>query len=202
MSDSAGAGLKPAQPQQRKRLRLAEYDYTSTGAYFITACVNHCAPVLAKVIGEESRLSTHGLLVKEVWDQLPEHYSIIELDEFIVMPNHVHGIIWINSPISASAGASLKPAQPPREGLRPSPTNANREGSKPASTNHGLSEIVRAFKTFSSRKINELNHTQGKAFWQRGFYEHIIRNDEDLYNTRSYIRNNPLKWEQDEYHHG
>ena len=134
--------------------------------------------MLGKVVGEDTRLSTEGEIVQAIWDELPEHYENVELDKFVVMPNHVHGIIWIKEDENAKVGAGLKPA----------PTKQ-----------HGFQEIVRGFKTFSSRRINELNKTPGTPFWQRGYYDHVIRNDKDLFEHRKYIINNPLKWHLDEY---
>ncbi|HSE83161.1 MAG TPA: transposase, partial [Thermodesulfobacteriota bacterium] len=100
----------------------------------------------------------------------------IKLDAFVIMPNHVHGII-IN--VANDVGAGLKPA----------PTTVAK--------NHTLFEIVRGFKTFSSRRINETRGTPGSHVWQRNYYEHIIRNEDDLDEIREYIINNPLKWDSD-----
>jgi REP element-mobilizing transposase RayT len=90
------------------------------------------------------------------------------------MPDHFHGIVWIN---------------PVGNGLKPFPTGK---------TNHGLPEIIRGFKTFSSRRINEINHHE-KFQWQKSYYDHVIRNDESLQKIREYIQNNPVKWE---FNHG
>jgi REP element-mobilizing transposase RayT len=160
--------------------------------------------ILAKIVSETSKMNSLGKLVWEVWNGLPGHYPNVELDEFIVMPNHVHGIVWIKEQNTASklvepvgAGLSLPsseakgPAQPPREGLRPSPKRSH---------DHGLTEIVRSFKSFSSREVNKYLQPGNTFSRQRGYYEHVVRDEDDLYNIRSYIRNNPLKWEHDEYH--
>jgi len=97
------------------------------------------------------------------------------LDAFVIMPNHIHGIIFLTD-----VGAGLKPA----------PT-------VPACHCHPLPEIVRGFKTFSSRKINELRNMSGTALWQRNYYEHVIRRDESLEKIREYIETNPLRWALD-----
>ena len=96
----------------------------------------------------------------------------------MVMPNHIHGILMITG--NSNVGAGLKPA--------------------PTTKCHALPEIVRAFKTFSARRINEIRNTLGTPVWQRNYYEHIIRNEIDLEEIRKYIQNNPLKWPEDEYH--
>lgn len=118
-------------------------------------------------------LNEWGGIVQTCWNDLPGHYANVKLDEHEVMPNHFHGIIVIDN-----VG----------NGLKPFPTTAKR---------HGLSEIVRGFKTFSSRRINE-KLTDGKRFqWQKSYYDHVIRNEKSLNQIREYIRNNPLKWETD-----
>lgn len=172
--------LETEKPSRRKSQRLPQYDYTGVGAYFVTICVKDRLPLLGKVIGEEVEISVAGKAVSTVWFDLTFHYSPIELDEFIVMPNHIHGIIWIRSesPHAKSVGA----------GLRPAPTKIR----------PGLSEVVRAFKSFSARDVNKVLGTSG-SFWQRGYYDHIIRDDEDLYQHPSYVIYNPLKWAADEY---
>ena len=183
----------PALAQRRKTLRLSEFDYASAGAYFVTICVKNRMPVLGKIVGEKNRLSRLGEIVGNVWNNLPNHYEDIELDEFIVMPNHVHGIIWMleNSPAVETVGAGLRPAQSEREGLRPSPTPTRRLG---------LPEIVRAFKSFSAREINKETKGRNRFHWQRSYHDHVIRNEDDLYQHRAYIQNNPLKWALDEYY--
>ena len=89
-------------------------------------------------------------------------------------------------------GAGLKPA---RTGSRP--TTAPRAGFKPAPTRPGLPEIIRAFKTFSARRINDMRRTPGESVWQRNYYEHIVRGENELNRIREYIANNPLQWEID-----
>ncbi|MCW5877373.1 MAG: hypothetical protein KIS80_00725 [Anaerolineales bacterium] len=179
-----GAGLKPApeyiaaKTARRKSLRLPEYDYSSPGAYFFTICTYKREYSLGRVQEEKVVLSPAGEQVQQVWDELAQHYANIQFDEFVIMPNHVHGIVLILDN-SEAVGAGLKPA----------PT-----------TKHGLPEVVRGFKTFSARKANEIRGMSGAAFWQRGYYEHVIRNEDDLYQHQEYILSNPLKWALDEYH--
>ena len=184
---------EPAQPQRRKLLRLPEYDYASTGAYFVTICVKDHKPILGKIVGEDIKLNRLGQIVLEIWNNLPNHYDNVELDEFIVMPNHVHGIIWIlsNAPSTKSVRAGLRPPQSTREGLRPSPTISGKPN---------LPEIIRAFKSFSAREINKTINSPDKFSWQRNCHDHVIRNDDDLNQHRAYIQNNPLKWALDEYY--
>lgn len=156
---------------------MTGYDYTQAGWYFITLCTKNREEVFGVVRDNTMIENRVGIIVRQCWDDLPNHYRC-ELDEFIIMPNHIHGIIVISE---APVGAGLKPA----------PTGLK------TGTNHGLSEIVRALKTFSSRRINEIQKTPGHALWQRGYFDHIIRDDRGLENIRTYIHHNAQKWELD-----
>ncbi|MEW6657025.1 MAG: transposase [Thermodesulfobacteriota bacterium] len=124
--------------------------------------------MFGKVVEGEMQLNEYGDIVVDCWLDLPKHYSNIESDYYVIMPNHMHGIITI------LVGAGLKPA----------PTRP-------------LSEIVRGLKTFSSRAINTLRGAPGKPVWQRNYYERIIRNEESLNRIREYIATNPWRWDLD-----
>ena len=175
----------------RRSIRLKDYDYSRAGAYFVTVCAWQRECLFGEIVDGEMRLNEYGNIVKACWDDLPNHYPHTVLDAFVIMPNHVHGIITIvddardvNANIGIGAGSV-------GAGLKPAPT-------KTVNKRHGLSEIVRAFKTFSSRRINETRDNPGCPVWQRNFYEHVIRNEEELSGVRQYIIDNPLKWELDE----
>jgi len=165
-------------------LHLTGYDYAQAGAYFVTICVRGRECLLGKVIDGEMRMNTYGRIVQQVWEELPSHYPDVGLDAWIVMPNHVHGIVVLTEPDPhiMSVGAGFKPA--------PTGVQAKR---------YPLSEIVRALKTFSARRINELRGTVGRPFWQRGYYEHIIRNERELERICLYILANPARWKEDTY---
>ena len=159
----------------RRSIRLQGYDYSNQCAYFVTICTWNRRNILGNVLNSVMQLTRFGEIAMTCCQDLPDHYKNIELDEFVIMPNHLHGIIWINGYI---AGSGFKPA--------------------PHDKGHGLSEIVRALKTFSSRLINKDRKTPGTPVWQRSYFDRIIRNETELYNIREYIRNNPLQWELDE----
>jgi len=148
---------------RRRSLRLPSYDYSQAGAYFITVCTHNRIVLFGEVIDDDVRLNEFGILVKQTWDSLPMHYGGIDLDAFIIMPNHVHGIIIL--------------ADEPE-------------------TRRGIREIVRGFKTFSARRVNERAGKRG-ALWQRGYYEYVIRNEKALNRIRDYIANNPARWAED-----
>jgi len=174
----------------RRSIRLKEYDYALDGMYFVTICVQDKQCLFGEIVNNEMILNKNGQIVEMIWNELPHHYIHVELGEFVIMPNHIHGIIIL-------VGAGFKPAHDEQAGQKSA--QDERAGFKPAPTraNHGLSEIVRALKTFSARKINELCNTRGKQLWQRNYYEHIIRNEKSHKYIANYIVNNPANWKDD-----
>ena len=185
--------------KRRRSIRLPDYDYAQTGAYFVTICTYDRLCLLGEILGCEMALTRAGQVVLECWNDLADHYSHVETDEFIVMPNHVHGIIVLTdqqrkNPIPDNVGAGFNPDNV-RAGFNPDNVGA---GLKPAPTRrHPLSEIVRAFKTFSSRRINEHRGSPGVPVWQRNYYERVIRNEQKLDSVRQYIVDNPAEWAED-----
>lgn len=160
----------------RRSLRLGGYDYAHAGAYFVTVCTEGKVCLFGEIVRDEMEWSHMGRIVHETWVALPEHYVDVRLDAFVVMPNHVHGVIVLTE---SSVGAGLRPARVPNTVRQP------------------LSEVVRAFKGFSARRINELRGTPGKPVWQRGYYEHVIRDEDEWRRVREYIANNARRWEMD-----
>ena len=155
--------------------RLQNWNYASDGRYFITICTNGREHIFGVVEQGIMQLNQYGRIAEQCWFDLPNHYSNLILDAFIVMPNHLHGIMIINNTAVET-------------GLKPVST---------ASNGHGIFEFVRALKTFSSRRMNELDNTPGKSRWQSRFHDHIIRNEQELHRIRRYILNNPSQWEKD-----
>jgi REP element-mobilizing transposase RayT len=168
----------------RRSIRLKGYDYTQAGAYFVTICTWQRECLLGDVINGEMQLSRYGETVQFNWNILPKRYPNVELDAFIVMPNHVHGIILLEE----GAGLDRLSADASKFSGKPAPTSSKL---------YGLSEIVRGLKTFSARRINQIRCQSGVAVWQRGYYERIIRDEESLIAIREYIIKNPLCWEKD-----
>jgi REP element-mobilizing transposase RayT len=202
-----------AQERQRRRSpRLPGYDYARPGGYFITICTFGREPLLGQVVDDDILLNAFGEVVETCWNHLPDHYPHIQLDAFVVMPNHIHGIVFLvdndvgqsdqEPNASTDVGAGLRPARPiptKSEAALPSPSSI-KHPSKPTSSRHPLPETVRAFKSFSSRRINESRGSPGAPVWQRSFYEHIIRDEDELYRIRKYIVNNPIRWATDQYY--
>jgi REP-associated tyrosine transposase len=153
--------------------RIKDYYYSESGWYFVTMCIFGKKVWFGKIVDGKMLLNEYGEIAKKCWLDLPNHYGRISLDEWIIMPNHVHGIITIDNDV---VGTGLKPV--------------------PTGKRYSLSEVIRGFKTFSSRRINETDPF-GKFRWQRSFFDYIIRNEKILHNISRYIQNNPLSWSID-----
>lgn len=207
----------------RKSIRLPSYDYTSNGAYFITVCTSNREHSLGEIIDHEMKLSRIGEIVSEKWFDILDHNKHVDLGEFIVMPNHIHGIIWIVARPGVpekenSINVGERPGVPEKENSinvkkRPGvPDYLEREKrvcqgkpqqieihkrkfGKPQSGS--LSIIVNQFKGSVKCWCNKNNF---KWFnWQRNYYEHIIRNNKELLQISEYIKFNPQNWSEDEY---
>ena len=164
--------------RHRRSIRLKGFDYRQPGGYFITAVIKDRVCLFGEIVNGQIRLNDTGRIIQAVWNDLPSHYPDVELNAFVVMPNHVHGVIVLVDDGGVGRGAVGA-------------------GLKPAPTRHGVPEIVRAFKTFSARRVNEARKTPGVPIWQRNYYEHVIRSDEVLTRIREYIANNPTQWDLD-----
>ncbi|MBN1286596.1 MAG: transposase [Anaerolineae bacterium] len=205
----------------RRSIRLKGYDYASPGAYYVTICTYQKECFLSTIIEDNVALSPCGELVQSTWKGLPKHYNHVQLDAFVIMPNHLHAVIVLidesqptSDRVGASVGAGFKPAhlgmdvEPahnhnPGMGVEPAHSQSPGVGAglKPAPTKrHTLSEIVRAFKTSSARRINALRNISGVPVWQRNYYERIVRDEDELNRIRQYIGDNPARWAEDSYY--
>ena len=159
--------------KSRKIIRLKERDYSRQGYYHVTICIYNHLKIFGKIENNKMVLNQHGNIAYDCWNDLPNHHKNIKLDEFIIMPNHIHGII------NVVAGAG--PARP---------------FTKYKNSNN-LSIIIGSYKSTVTKQINRLNDNSFK--WRRLFHDEIIRtSNRSLYNTRKYIINNPANWELDE----
>lgn len=159
---------------------IGGYDYSQSGAYFVTICTKDRELYFEKYRGLQE-------IVKRQWEELPQRFSDLTLDEFVIMPNHIHGILMVGAGQSAkNVGATLAVAQSNGAGARPAPT---------------VGEIVGTFKSLCIHDwliyIKEKNIDAVGKFWQRNYYEHVIRNEGELNEIREYIQNNRLKWDLD-----
>jgi len=187
----------------RRSIRLWDFDYSGAGAYFITICTHERESVFGNLVDGVMRLNYWGLIVRECWEHLPNHFSQVALDEFVVMPNHVHGIIILNHGLPnvgarhASPCSRITPDCGSDENTRATHASPLREsGSKSGS----IAAIVGSFKSAVTRRINQTRQAPGGSVWQRNYYERVIRDDRELNNIRQYIEDNPRKWADDENH--
>ncbi|NQV18563.1 MAG: transposase [Armatimonadetes bacterium] len=192
----------------RRSIRLPSYDYTSSGAYFITICTHNREHSFGEIINDKMKLSRIGEIVSNKWHDILNHDNHVDLGEFMVMPNHIHGIIWIvgtrlgvsenNSPQHHSISdnnveKSLRMPEKNNNRIHQGESLHNRKFGKPQPGS--LSMIINHFKASVKRWCNKNKCNYFR--WQRNYYEHIIRNDDDLYDISEYIKTNPLHWEQD-----
>jgi putative transposase len=166
--------------RQRKPMRLPEYDYSLPGAYFVTACTRNRQLLFDSTDAK--------LAVDSAWHSVLDVFANVELDEFVVMPNHSHGIVWI----MGEGAYRLHPGTWKNDDMR-------RDGQPPVRVEkfETLSNIIGAFKTTAATRINKLRGVIGAPVWQKSYYDRIIRNDYELEQIQEYIRNNPIKWEED-----
>ena len=170
----------------RQSIRLDDYDYSKEGAYFFTLCTHQRREVFGEVVDSVVQLSDQGKIVYEIWQTLPQRFPGIELDAFITMPNHVHGIV-VRTDHAISQHDTNKVPFVFNYQYKNFRSTSNRRQT--------LHEIMRTFKALVSYHVHKNGNTE--FAWQRGFYDHIIRNIAERDSIRSYIVNNPAKWQED-----
>src|SRR5215217_5958729 len=169
----------------RQSTRWRGYDYSQPGAYFVTICVEGRASLLGRVVDGRMELNDLGRVVWRVWEELPERFSTIMPDAFVVMPNHVHGVVILGARDPATAAVNEQ------DRACPVPTG---DAHVAAPT---LGAVIGAFKSLTGIACNGLLGRSGQPFWQERFYDHVVRNDAALERVRAYIENNPARWETD-----
>jgi putative transposase len=162
--------------RQRRSIRLADYDYSQVGAYFVTLSVHDPACLFGEVVDGVMCLSELGQIVTSHWLRSPDNRPQVVLDEFVVMPNHFHAIVAIEGS---------------RRGVLP---YAHPKFHSPSQT---VGAIVRGFKSATTKRINEIRGKPKTAVWQRNYYEHVVRNGSELIRIREYIVINPHQWSLD-----
>ncbi len=156
--------------------RLGAWDYSSPGAYFITICTDGRRHYFGEIVANKLIETEAARIVRECWLDLPNHYSGVELDEFVVMPNHVHFIVVI------------------KRGARRVVTGGTK---RTARRRMLISRIVGRLKMQTAKRVNLHKGTPGRSFWQKNYYDHIIRSEDELRRIRRYIRENPRSWKED-----
>jgi len=172
----------------RRSIRLKGYDYSQPEAYFVTICVDRRECLFGDIVDGQMRLNRYGEIVAEEWQRSSVIRKEIELDAWVVMPNHFHGIVIIDIPVGSNGNVGAN-------------DNVRANGCSPLRMKpKSLSSLMAGFKSVVTKEINILRDAPGTKLWQRNYYEHIIRNQEAMDKIRRYIVNNPLSWSIDQLH--
>ena len=177
----------------RRSIRLKDYDYTRDGAYFVTVYIKYRERLLGTIENGEINLSQYGHIVHDAWLWLEKQYPYVTLDEWIIMPDHMHGIVVIGERPRCKGGS--RTALTTNTALTPkSMTISTPPRRKP------LGQLIGAFKTVSTKQINTIRQTPGVPLWQRNYFDRVIRSEKELNLTRKYIEENPCTFEEEESH--
>jgi len=159
--------------RERKPNRLKDFDYSRSGYYFVTICTLNQKEWFGEIENGQTIPNTYGKIAQSLWEEIPVHFERIEVDEFTVMPNHIHGIVIVERNVGNAYMRSLQDR-----------------------TKMVLPKIVQQYKATVTRDIDRFR--RGLCFkWQKSFYDHVVRNETELFRIREYIQNNPLKWNLD-----
>ena len=192
----------------RKSIRLRDFDYSKSGAYFITLCIKNKDCLFGSISKSKVILSTIGCKAKKYWEEIPEHFDNVMLDEYIIMPNHIHGIICIiNEPVweVKKNPVGVQYIEPLHKGFEPlqsgdefykkgliSSDDIEKKNEYQKLIPGSIGSIIRTFKASVTRWCNANGYTNFK--WQRNYYDRIIRNEKEMNHIRQYIFYNPVRW--------
>jgi REP element-mobilizing transposase RayT len=171
---------------------MPSHDYSQPGAYFITVCTQDRERMFGHIADGEMHLNNAGQIIQQVWDELQVFYPYIGTDEFIIMPDHIHGIIMLGAAPCGRPGTDAQFL-----------TSGRPQGAAPTVGLLSLPEIVHRFKSLSTRRVSDaVTNGQAPCFpgrlWQRNYWERVIRDEREMQSVRLYIRNNPAQWQYDD----
>ena len=182
----------------RRSIRLQGYDYSQAGAYYVTIVVQGRDCLFGEVVNGEMYINAYGEIVQKWWDEIPIHFPNVELGAFVIMPNHVHGIIFITT---ERRGEVLSPRDNPNNNTLDADVDetSNQGGETPPLRKRTLGQIVAYFKYQSTKEMNQIETEKAiTKFWQRNYYEHIIRSADEANRIHLYIEANPAQWDIDD----
>jgi REP element-mobilizing transposase RayT len=186
--------------KNRKTTRLKDYDYSQNGMYFVTICTKDRECYFGDIVNKNMTLSGMGKIVDRFWKEITEHFSFIEIDEYVVMPNHVHGILGVINykDVGTRFIASKNNASDTNreDAINRVPTGGVTKKNNPMLNPNSLSKIIRWYKGRCAFEIRN-NNVPVTFAWQSRFYDRIIRNETELNKIREYIFKNPDNWERD-----
>jgi len=172
--------------KNRRSIRLQGYDYSQAGAYFVTICTQNKECLFGEIENGKMRLNDAGKMARKYWDDIPAHFPNVTPDVFVVMPNHIHGILFIaDAPVGAK---NVSPIQPHK---------------RPHGTSKTIGSVIRGFKIGVTKWMRQ-SHGRNifrpnnlHVVWQRNYYEHIISNNDEMNRISEYVINNPVQWDMD-----
>jgi REP element-mobilizing transposase RayT len=159
-------------------MRLPEYDYSQCGVYFVTICTYRFSSLFGRIVNGNVQLNSLGRLVEEEWKRTAAVRPSVEVDLYVVMPNHVHGLLWILG----------NPADQ---------VSSNNSETIIANT---LGSIIAQFKSIVTKRSRSLAGAPSSPIWKRNYYDHIVRNERSLERIRNYILENPARWSEDRFY--
>ena len=187
----------------RRSIRLKGYDYAQAGAYFVTLCVQGRECALGNVVDGHRVLNDAGQRADQFWPAVADHFADVEIDTWVTMPNHVHAIIVIGRGVVATLMVST-PNNEDMGGEKGGETPPLHGGDGRGAVAAPGAAHVRAnrgvFRSGQNQSINQMREMPGARFWQRNYWEHVIRDETDLNRVRRYIQTNPLRWVDDQLH--
>jgi putative transposase len=181
--------------------RLQDWDYGANGSYFITICTQNREHYFGEISNDEMQLNEMGDCANKFWDEIPKHFPFVELGNYVVMPNHVHGILIIDKPVNDGNSESIVETRLIAS-LSINDDIQNKKvggfaGDKNPMFHENISRVIRWYKGRCSFEIGKLN---GAFAWQPRFHDHIIRNAESFDQIQNYIQTNPSNWDKDKFH--
>jgi len=192
----------PYEPQKHHRhsIRLKGYDYRKPSAYFVTLCIRNRDCLLGEIIQGNMHLSPFGQIVENEWYRTAVVRPNVELDAFIIMPNHLHGIIFLTDKYYTSLRATrqeLSVGLSDWQQVYSTGTTTTQKRQVKGAVSCSLGAIIGQFKSLSTKRVNRIRQTRYVPLWQRDFYDHIIHRETSLNAIRKYIVENPLRWTDD-----
>ncbi|OGT03073.1 MAG: hypothetical protein A2143_09885 [Gallionellales bacterium RBG_16_57_15] len=176
---------RPDNLPHRRSIRLQDYDYSQAGAYFVTICTQGRVCLFGDIKNGAMALNEYGCVVRDEWLKIAGIRTEIQSGEFVVMPNHFHGVVIIVEPATQSGAMTTVGAI-----HEPLPLRQQRR-------QMALSKIIGRFKMLTAKRINEIRQLPGIPVWQRNYYEHVIRNEDDYRQIAEYVADNPHRWAED-----
>ncbi len=184
----------------RKSIRLKGYDYSQAGLYFVTICTQNREYLFGEIIDGKMILNDAGIMIQSEWLELPKRYQQIDLNEYVIMPNHFHAIFTIGNLLSV--GEPLVGTRSNGQYTDGQRTQGQPQGISPTTITPTVGNIIGAFKSISTnqyiRGVENKNWQRfDKKLWQRNYWEHVTRNEEEHIQIAEYINHNPEKWDED-----